>query len=202
MSLPLTNEVTQLLRAWSEGNQQALELLVPLVEAELHRLAQIHLRKERAGHTLQTSDLVNEAYLRLIDWKNAQWESRAQFFGVAAVLMRRVLVDNARRRNYQKRGGRGIRVSLTEAQGASSTPDVDIIALHEALDELEKLDQRRSKIVELKFFGGLSVAEIAEVLSIAPRTVAREWELARAWLFHQLSQAGSGEGSQSHIADI
>jgi len=188
MSTPTTHEVTRLLQAWSNGDRQALEQLVPLVEAELHRLAQIHLRRERAGHTLETMALVNEAYLRLIDWKGAQWESRAQFFSVAAGLMRRVLVDHARRRNYQKRGGAAIRVSLAEAEGASGGPDVDVIALHDALDELAKLDERRSKIVEMKFFGGLAVAEIAEVLSISPRTVAREWELARAWLFHQLSR--------------
>ncbi|MEP7340852.1 MAG: ECF-type sigma factor, partial [Acidobacteriota bacterium] len=139
------------------------------------------------GHTLQTTALVNEAYLRLIDWEDVQFESRAQFFGVAAGLMRRVLVDHARRRNYQKRGGEAIRVSLADAEGASAAPDADFVALNAALDELEKLDERRGKIVELKFFGGLAVTEIAEVLSVSSRTVAREWELARAWLFHQLS---------------
>jgi RNA polymerase sigma-70 factor, ECF subfamily len=189
MSAPSKHEITQLLRDWSAGDRQALEQLAPLVEAELYRLAQMQLRRERAGHTLQTAALVNEAYLRLIDWQDVEWESRTQFFGVSAGLMRRVLVDHARRRNYQKRGGRVIRVSLTDAEGASGAPDADIIALHEALDELEKLDVRRSKIVELKFFGGLTVDEIAAALSIAPRTVAREWELARAWLFRQLSQA-------------
>ena len=188
MSTLPKREVTQLLQAWSAGDRQALDQLIPLVEAELHRLARIQLRRERAGHTLQTSALVNEAYLRLIDWKDVQWESRTQFFGVAAGLMRRVLVDHARRRNYQKRGGEAIRVSLAEAEGASGGPDVDVVALHEALDVLEKLDERRSKIVEMKFFGGLAVEEIAEALSVSPRTVAREWELARAWLFHQLSR--------------
>lgn len=188
MSTLSKHEVTQLLRRWSAGDRQAFEQLVPLVEAELHRLAQRQLRRERAGHTLQTTALVNEAYLRLIDWQDAQFESRAQFFGVAAGLMRRVLVDHARRRNYQKRGGAALRVSLTDVEGVGAAPDADIVALNEALDDLEKLDQRRSKIVELKFFGGLTVAEIAEVLAVAPRTVAREWELARAWLFHQLSQ--------------
>jgi RNA polymerase sigma-70 factor, ECF subfamily len=189
MSTLPKHEVTRLLRAWSAGDRQALDRLVPLVESELHQLAQIQLRRERAGHTLQTAALVNEAYLRLVDWEDVQFESRAQFFGVAAGLMRRVLVDHARRRNYQKRGGETIRVSLAEAERVSGGLDTDIIALHDALNELEKLDERRSKIVELKFFGGLAAGEIAKVLSISPRTVAREWELARAWLFHQLSRA-------------
>jgi RNA polymerase sigma factor (TIGR02999 family) len=184
---PTTHEVTQLLRAWSDGDRQALDRLVPLVEAELHRLAQIYLRREQAGHTLQTSDLVNETYLRLIDWKNAQWESRAQFFGVAAGLMRRVLVDHARRRNYQKRGGDAIRVSLAEAEGVNAGRDADIVALNDALRDLAKLDKRRGRIVEMKFFVGLDVEEIAEALAVSPRTVAREWEMARAWLFRQLS---------------
>jgi RNA polymerase sigma factor (TIGR02999 family) len=189
MSTPSSHEVTQLLRAWSKGDRQALEQLVPLVEAELHRLAQLHLRRERTGHTLQTTALVNEAYLRLINWKDVEWESRTQFFGVAAGLMRRVLVDHARRRRYQKRGGAALRVSLTEAEGQGSPREADFVALNDALEALEQFDPRRSKIVELKFFGGLAVAEIAQVLALSPRTVAREWELARAWLFHQLSQA-------------
>ncbi|MGH9939258.1 MAG: sigma-70 family RNA polymerase sigma factor [Blastocatellia bacterium] len=187
MFSPTTHEVTRLLRAWSEGDRQALEQLVPLVEAELHRLARIYLRRERAGHTLQTTELVNEAYLRLIDWKDVQWESRTQFFGIAAGLMRRVLVDHARRRNYQKRGGEAIRVSLAEAEGVGAGRDADVVALNDALDDLAKLDERRGRIVEMKFFGGLAVEEIAEVLAVSPRTVAREWELARAWLFRQLS---------------
>jgi RNA polymerase sigma-70 factor, ECF subfamily len=189
MSALPKREITHLLREWKAGDRGALEQLVPLVEAELHRLAQIQLRRERTGHTLQATALVNEAYLRLIDWQDVEWESRAQFFGVSAGLMRRVLVDHARRRNHQKRGGKAIQVSLTDVEGIGSAPDADIVVLHEALNELEKLDQRHSKIVELKFFGGLTVAEIAEVLSIAPRTVAREWELARAWLFHRLTKA-------------
>src|SRR5262245_50503061 len=157
---PTTHEVTQLLQAWSEGHRQALDRLIPLVEAELHRLALIYLRREQAGHMLQTSDLVNETYLRLIDWKNAQWESRAQFLGVAAGLMRRVLVDHSRRRNYQKRGGDAIRVSLAEAERVSAGRDVDIVALNDALRDLAKLDERRGKIVEMKFFGGLAAEEI------------------------------------------
>jgi RNA polymerase sigma factor (TIGR02999 family) len=183
-----THEVTRLLRAWSAGDEEALAQLVPLVEAELHRLAELHLRGERESHTLQTTALINEAYLRLIDWQNVEWQNRAQFFGVAAKLMRRVLVDHARRRNYQKRGGDALRISLTEADSISASQDADVVALNDALEALEKFDPRRSRIVELKFFGGLEVAEIAEVLSVSARTVAREWELARAWLFRELSQ--------------
>jgi RNA polymerase sigma factor (TIGR02999 family) len=186
MSTPSPHEITQLLRAWSAGDQQALEQLAPLVEAELHRLAQAHLQRERAGHTLQATALVNEAYLRLIEWPGVQFENRVQFFSVAAGLMRRVLVDYARRRNFQKRGGQAFRVSLTEAERQSAAREADLEALNEALERLEQLDPRRSRIVELKYFGGLTVGEIAETLKIAPRTVAREWELARAWLFHQL----------------
>jgi RNA polymerase sigma-70 factor, ECF subfamily len=188
MAASSAQEVTQLLRAWSEGDELALEQLVPLVEAELHRLAQGYLYRERAGHTLQTTALVNEAYLRLIDWKHIQWESRTQFFALAAKLMRRVLVSHARERNLLKRGGDAIRVSLTEAEGLSAPCNADLIALNDALEDLEKFDPRGSRIVELKFFAGLEVAEIAEVLSSSPRTIAREWEAARAWLFRQLSK--------------
>jgi RNA polymerase sigma-70 factor, ECF subfamily len=187
MAIPPSQDITLLLRAWCAGDQQALEQLVPLVEAELHRLAQIHLQRERVGHTLQTTALVNEAYLRLIEWKGVQFENRVQFFSVAAGLMRRVLVDHARRRNFQKRGGTALRVSLTEAEREHAAHEADVEALNEALERLEQLDPRRSRIVELKYFGGLKVAEIAESLALAPRTVAREWELARAWLFHELS---------------
>ena len=188
MAASSAQEVTQLLRAWSEGDESALARLIPLVEAELHRLAQSHLRGERACHTLQATALVNEAYLRMVDLKNTQWQNRAQFFGLAARLMRHVLVDHARNRNYQKRGGDAIRISLAEADATSAPYDADLVALNDALEDLEKFDPRRSRIVELKFFGGLEVAEIAEVLSTSERTVAREWELARAWLFLQLSR--------------
>ena len=181
-------KVTQLLQAWSAGDQEALNQLTPLVEAELHRLARIQLRGERAGHTLQTTALVNEAYLRLTDWQNISWQNRAHFFAIAAQMMRRVLVDYARRRSYQKRGGNAIRVTLSEAENVSTPQDADLIALNDALSELEKFDPRRSRIVELKFFAGLETAEIAEVLSVPQRTIAREWQLARAWLFLQLSQ--------------
>lgn len=188
--MPTTSahKVTNLLRAWNDGDEEALQQLIPLVEAELHRLAQIRLRGERVGHTLQTTILVNEAYLRLIDWKDIKWQNRAQFFGIAAGLMRRVLVDHARRRNFQKRGGDAIHVSLSQADGVSADLDAEVVALHDALDDLEKIDPRRSRIVELKFFAGLTVEEIAEVMSLSPRAIAREWELARVWLFRQLSR--------------
>ncbi|HMV84791.1 MAG TPA: ECF-type sigma factor [Blastocatellia bacterium] len=182
MDTPSPQEVTQWLSAWSAGDAQALERLVPLVEAELHRMARVRLRNERAGHTLQTTALVNEAFMRLIDWQNIAWESRTQFFGVAAGVMRNVLVDHARKR-------KGIKVSLSEADGQSTEREADFEALHDALTTLEQFDPRRGRIVELKFFGGLAVEEIATFLGISPRTVAREWKLARAWLFHQLSRA-------------
>jgi RNA polymerase sigma factor (TIGR02999 family) len=181
-------EVTQLLRAWHDGDQEALNQLIPLVEAELHRLAEIHLRDERQGHTLQTTALVNEAYIRLIDWQSVEWQNRAQFFAIASKMMRRVLVEHARRRNYQKRGGKNIRLSLSAAENVSAETDPDVLALDEALSELEALDPRRSRIVELKFFGGLEMKEISEVMSVPLRTVYREWESARTWLFMQLSQ--------------
>ncbi len=181
-------EVTQLLQAWHAGDHEALNQLVPLVESELRRLARIHMRGERQGHTLQTSALVNEAYLQLIDWQEVAWQNRAQFFAIASSMMRRVLVAHARQRNSQRRGGNCIRLSLSAAENVSDQTDPDVLALDEALAELEKLDAQRSRIVELKFFGGLEMKEISEVMSIPLRTVYREWESARTWLFMQLSQ--------------
>ncbi len=181
-------EVTQLLRAWHAGNQDALNQLVPLVEAELHRLARLHLRNERQEHTLQATALVNEAYLQLVDWQEVAWQNRAQFFAISSNLMRRVLVEHARRRDSLKRGGQHIRLSLSAAQNVGETTAPDVLALNDALSELEKLDPRRSRIVELKFFGGLEMKEISEVMSVPLRTVYREWESARIWLFAQLSQ--------------
>jgi len=181
------HEVTRLLRAWSSGDETALARLVPLVESELHRLAGSFLRRERPGHTLQTSALINEAYVRLIDDSAVEWQNRAHFYGIAAQLMRRILVDHARRRRKLKRGGDPLRVSLTEVENAAPLPSADIIALDEALSSLAKLDARKSQIVELKFFGGLQEEAIAEVLKISLRTVQREWNLARAWLYNQLA---------------
>jgi len=181
------HEVTRLLRAWSDGDQEALARLAPLVEAELHRLAGSYLRRERPGHTLQTTALVNEAYLRLIDDSAVEWQNRAHFFGIAAQLMRRILVDHARRRQKLKRGGDPLRVSLAQAENAAPESSPDIIALDEALSSLANLDPRKSQIVELKFFGGLQEEAIAEVLTISLRTVQREWNLARAWLYNELA---------------
>ena len=187
MTKPSLHEVTQLLQSWSEGNQEALDELVPLVHAELHRLARHYMSNERPGHTLQTTELVNEAYVRLIDWKNVHWQNRAHFFGVAAQIMRRILVDFARSRASAKKGGGTQYVSLSEAMTISPERGEDLIALDDALESLAELDARKSRIVELRFFGGLSVEETAEVLKISARTVMRDWGLAQAWLYRELS---------------
>ncbi|MGH9845808.1 MAG: sigma-70 family RNA polymerase sigma factor [Blastocatellia bacterium] len=192
-----THEVTQLLLAWSDGDQTALEKLAPLVEAELHRLAHLYLSQERHGHTLQTTALINEAYLRLIDWKDVHWQNRAHFFGVSAQLMRRILVDHARSRHYQKRGGDAIRVSISEAAEVAGERSADLVALDEALTALAALDARKSQIVELRFFGGLSVEETAEMLKLSPRTVMREWNSAKAWLYHELSSEQTGKKDEA-----
>lgn len=180
--------VTQLLIDWGKGDQAALDRLMPLVYSELRRLANNYLRRERANHTLQPTALVNEAYLRLVDQKNARWQNRAQFFGVAAQLMRRILVDHARTHQAQKRGGSDQqRLSLTNVDRAAAKPEIDLLALHEALNELAEMDPQQSRIVELKFFGGLSIEETAEVMGIGHATVERDWKMARAWLRNKLS---------------
>ena len=180
--------ITQLLIDWSKGDQAALEKLMPLVYDELRRLASNYLRRERASHTLQPTALVNEAYLKLIDQRNPKWQNRAHFFGISAQLMRRILVDHVRQHQAVKRGGsEKQRISLTSAEKVARTPEVDLLALNEALEELEKMDPQQSRIVELKFFGGLSIEEIAEVLKIGHATVERDWKMARAWLRRQLS---------------
>jgi RNA polymerase sigma factor (TIGR02999 family) len=191
VTTPSLHSVTQLLLAWGQGDQAALQQLIPLVYAELRRLAKRHLRQERAGHILQTTALVHEAYLRLIDWQQVEWQNRAHFLGVAAQLMRRILVDDARRRRALKRGAEGIQVSLTEAAEVAEERSVDLLALEEALQSLAELDARKSRIVELRFFGGLSVEETAEVMKISPRTVRREWSLAQAWLHRELRPGSS-----------
>lgn len=173
-------DVTQLLAAWSEGSEAALEKLVPLVEAELHRLARRYLRGELPGHTLQTTALVNEAYLRLIDWKNVHWQNKAHFLGVSAKLMRRILVDHARR-NRNKKVVETLDVSFGETVSIQRAED--LIALDVALTEFAAIDPRKSQVIELRFFGGLTVEETAEVLKISPRTVKREWSLAQTWLY-------------------
>jgi RNA polymerase sigma factor (TIGR02999 family) len=178
--------VTELLKKWSGGDEAALEGLTPLIYAELHRIAKSYMRLERDEHTLQTSALVNEAYVRLIDWKTAKWENRAHFFGVSAQLMRRILVDFARKR--PKANEEIARhVSLDEAFTVTAEKDADLVALDEALNELAQFDERKAKIVELKFFGGLSVEETAEVLKISGVTVMREWSKAKAWLYRELN---------------
>jgi RNA polymerase sigma factor (TIGR02999 family) len=181
------HELTQLLRAWSEGDEQALERLVPLVYAELHRLARHYMAGERPGHTLQTSALVNEAYLRLVDVKNVNWQNRAQFFGVSAQLMRRILVDFSRSRRSLKRGGEILTVALEEGLIASPGTGADVVALDDALKTLAAMDPRRSRVVELRFFGGLSAEETAEVLKVSAETVLHDWKLAKVWLLRELS---------------
>jgi RNA polymerase sigma factor (TIGR02999 family) len=184
------HEVTQLLEAWGDGDKAALDKLVPLIHAELHRLARHYMNRERAGHTLQTSALVNEAYVRLINWKDARFQNRAHFFGVSAQIMRRILVDFARSRPHAREGRVVSHVALDEAQFVSAERDVDLLALDEALKELAKLDPRKSKIVELRFFGGLSVEETAEFLQLSGVTVMREWAKAKVWLYRELNETG------------
>ena len=179
--------VTQLLAAWSGGDRSALEALTPLVHNELHRLARGYMAGERPGHILQATALVNEAYMRLVDWKDVQWQNRAHFFGMAAKIMRRVLVDAARTRDRAKRGGAEVHVSLSEASGVPAADSVDLVALDDALRNLEALDARQSRVIELRFFGGLSLEETAHVLGVSVGTVRRDWSLARAWLFRELS---------------
>ncbi len=193
MNMPSSHEVTQLLVAWSDGDQAALERLTPLVYRELHRLAEGYMHRERPGHLLQTTALVNEAYLRLINWKNVCWQNRAHFFGVAAQMMRRILVDFARARQQDKHGGALRQVSFDEADVAPVEQSAEFIALDEALERLAAIDPRRSRIVELRFFGGLSEEETAVVLKVSPRTVRREWSLARAWLHRELRQGRDNE---------
>src|SRR6267142_1556313 len=183
MTKPSPHEITQLLQAWSDGNQEALDKLVPFVYEELHRLARHYMGGERPGHTLQTTELVNEAYMRLIDWKNVQWQNRAHFFGLAAQIMRRILVDHARTRNSAKRGGDALQVTLSEAAGVAMQRTSDMVALDDALKMLEALDPRQSQVVELRFFGGLSLEETAEALRVSVATVRRDWSLAQAWLY-------------------
>jgi RNA polymerase sigma factor (TIGR02999 family) len=194
MAIPSTHEITDLLVAWSDGDRGALEKLTPLVYQELRRLAQGYLRSERAGHTLQTTDLVHEAYLRLVDASQMRWQNRAHFFAVSAQLMRHILVDFARARRNLKRGGDAQQVSLDEALTVAAGHSAELIALDDALNDLAKLDERQSKVVELRFFGGLTEGEIAEVLQVSPRTVSSDWNLARSWLMRELSRSvGSRE---------
>ena len=178
MAAPASHEITQLLLAWSEGDQAALEKLMPLVYAELHRLAKRYMRNEQTGHTLQTTALIHEAYLRLIDARQVRWQNRAHFFAISARLMRQIFVDFARERSYQKRGGGARKVSLDEALAVGQGRDEALVAVDEALSALAGIDARKSQVVELRFFGGLSVEETAEALKVSPETVRRDWRLA------------------------
>lgn len=182
-----SHDVTQLLAAWGGGDEDAFARLAPVIHAELHRLARGYLARERPGHTLQPTALVNEAYVRLINWKDARFENRAHFFGVSAQLMRRILVDFARARPRAQGGGEVRRVELEEALVVGASRDADLVALDEALDALAKFDERKAKIVEMRFFGGMSVEETAEALKISGVTVMREWAKAKAWLYRELN---------------
>ena len=187
MSSPSPHEITQLLRAWSEGREQAPERLMPLVYDELHRLAKVHMVHERPDHTLQTTALVHEAYLRLVDASVANWQDRAHFFAMCAQMMRRILVDWARSRHSHKRGGNLHPVQLEEALVVSPRSEIDLVGLDDALKALEAVDPRKSRVVELRFFGGLSVEETAAVLKVSVETVMRDWKLAKSWLRRELN---------------
>ena len=181
--MPSMHDVTQVLRELSDGQESAPARLMPLVYDELRKLAQGYLQEERTDHTLQATALVHEAYIRLVDWKNVTWQNRAHFFALAAQVMRRILVDHAREKQAQKRGGGSTRLSLEDAVSFAQPREVDLVALDDALKELAELDPTQSKIVELRFFGGLTIEETAEALRISPATVKREWTMAKAWLY-------------------
>ncbi len=183
-----SHEITQLLLAWNNGDPGALDQLVPLVETELRRLARTYMSRERAGHTLQTTALINEAYVRLIEAHDVQWQNRAHFYGIAAQVMRRILVDSARKRNYRKRGGGSYQITFNEALLVSEAEDPDVLALDEVLHELARIDERKVRVVEMRFFAGLTEKETAVALHISPETARRDWRLAKTWLLRQLSQ--------------
>ena len=175
-----------LLKAWSEGDEAALKKLTPLVYAELRRLARHYMARERSSPTLETGAVLNEAFLRLVHWKTARWENRSHFYGLAAQMMRRVLVDHARTRGVQKRGGGGYKVPLDDAMAVSPAPDFNLLALDRALEMLAAVDERKSRVIEMRFFGGMTVEETAEALHVSPDTVKRDWRLAKLWLLREL----------------
>lgn len=189
---PASSHVTQLLIDWSRGDENALQQLIPLVHEELRRVARRHMAHERAEHTLQATALVNEAYMRLVDVRQVKWQNRAHFFAMSARLMRRILVDFARSRRYQKRGAGAQRVTLDEALVVSPAPVADLVALDEALTALAAVDARKAQVVEMRFFGGLSVEETAEALHVSRDTIMRDWKLAKAWLLRELKAPVSG----------
>lgn len=184
MSSP--SDITELLIGWSNGDKSALDKLLPLVERELHRMAHRYMRKERPGHTLQTTALINETYLRLVDQRKLQWQNRAHFFGIAGQIMRRILLNYARDRQRIKRGGGALRLSFSEAALVAAEQSEELIALDESLKRLEAIDNRKVQVVELRYFSGLSVEETAEVLKVSAATVARDWDFAKAWLAHDI----------------
>ncbi|MGB8781758.1 MAG: sigma-70 family RNA polymerase sigma factor [Terriglobales bacterium] len=188
MTQPSTHEVTQLLRAWTTGDEQALDKLTPLVYEQLRHVARHFMAGERPGHVLQTTALVNEVYLKLVDCGQMNWQDRAHFFAVSAQLMRRILVDFARSRDYQKRGGGALHISLDETPSICDEPNMQLVALDDALKALAAVDERKSKVVEMRFFGGLSIEETAEVLKVSSETVQRDWRLAKVWLLRELSE--------------
>ncbi len=181
-------DVTELLVDWRNGDKRALDQLIPLVYNELHRIASRYLRRERQGHTLQTTALINEAYMRIVDQNSVNWQNRAHFFGVAAQMMRRILVDHARSHLYAKRGGGAQKLTLDEAIATPQERDLDLVALDDALSTLAAIDPQQSRIIELRFFGGLTIEETAEVVSISPATVKRDWNMAKAWLYGEISK--------------
>jgi RNA polymerase sigma factor (TIGR02999 family) len=185
---PSSHRITHLLHEWSAGDERALEELTPLVYEELRKQATRYLRRERQGHTLQTTALIHEAYLRLVDARDVEWQGRAHFFAIAANLMRRILVDHARRRDAHKRGGDHVRLPLDEALAIAEESHVDLLALDEALDRLAAFDAQQARVVELRFFSGLSVEEAAAALGVSPRTVKSDWALARAWLRREIGR--------------
>jgi RNA polymerase sigma factor (TIGR02999 family) len=189
MSEPPHLPITQMLLDWSDGNQSALDRMMPVVYSELHRLAHRYMNREHAGHTLQTSALVNEAYLRLVDQRNVKWHNRAHFFAIAAQMMRRILVDYARSHLYAKRGAGAVHVSLTHAGLVSNEPTAEVTALDEALTKLESIDPQQARVVELRFFGGLTIKETAEAMGISVDMVKREWSTAKAWLYREMSSS-------------
>jgi RNA polymerase sigma factor (TIGR02999 family) len=186
-NLSQASDVTRLLGQWSDGNAGALDQLLPLIYSDLRHLASAYLRRESPGHTLQSTALVHEAFLRLVDQRDTHWKSRAHFFGIAAQMIRRILVDHARQQKAEKRGGGAICLELDDAIAAPGKKDLDVVALDDALAKLAELDGRQSQIIELRFFGGLSIEETAEVVKLSPATVKREWAMARAWLYRELS---------------
>lgn len=188
MSVEAERDVTALLMAWGGGDEEALSRLTPLVYNELHRLASAYMRREHAGHTLQTTALVNEAYIKLVDSSRVHWQNRAHFFAIAAQLMRRILIDFARSRAYQKRGGAWRRITLVDGLGIETDADSDLIAIDEALKGLARLDPRKARVVELRFFAGLSLEETAEALHVSTDTVGRDWRAAKAWLKRELQR--------------